>query len=131
MFRRRVVWIISAILFILLGCGAKIGIAFLKTQSACKVFECFCEKVRSSDWTGAREMVSADPKVFRVEIGAVYYSDHFDVTRSFLFTKPLLKSTFKYYLLDGRFGDKVVFEGQSAADYVTIRQGKICYVKFL
>jgi hypothetical protein len=110
-----------------------IGRPFLKTRNTCQTFQVFCDHIQQRNWPAAQAMVatSIEPRRFRIETGAVYYWDQ-NVTEEFAGAHPLFAQTFKYYLLNRRYGDQVMFSLHNSAQEsgcVDLNKNKIIYVK--
>ena len=110
-----------------------IGRPFLKARNTCKTFQVFCDHIQQRNWLAAQAMVatSIEPRRFRIEAGAVYYWDQ-NMTEEFAGAHPLFAQTFKYYLLNRRYGDEVMFSLHGSAQEsgcADLNKNKITYIK--
>ena len=99
-----------------------------EARRSCQVLSGFAGHVDRAEWDEAQAMLETDPEWCRIEDGKVLYWKH-DITSRMASARPKFWKTLEYYLTDRNMGDKVIFQASSRADYATLKDGKITFIK--
>ncbi|MFA5177603.1 MAG: hypothetical protein WC440_05615 [Candidatus Omnitrophota bacterium] len=99
-----------------------------EAKRSCHVLRTFANHIHRAEWAEAQAMLQTDPEWCRIENGKMLYWNH-DITDCMASAQPKFWKTLEYYLTDRHMGDKVIFQASSRADYATLKDGKITFIK--
>jgi len=108
--------------------SAKLHGPVSEARRSCQILRTFATHIHQTEWSEAQSMLQTNPEWCRIENGKMLYLNH-DITSRMASAQPKFWKTLEYYLTDRQMGDKVIFQASSRADYATLKDGKITFIK--